>query len=349
MQNETPNAIRLSNYLHQNNLIQDPTIPLQITPFTNGYSNLTYLLETEDQSFVLRRPPVGAIKRGHDMGREFKVLSKLNPTFAKAPKAFVYSDDESIIGAPFYLMEKVEGIILTAKEARRRNIPPAGFRTIANSWLDTFVELHQVDYKAIGLADLGQPEGYVSRQVSNWGKQYLQAATMDIPEAQKLMAWMEAHQPTQYDHCLIHNDFKYDNIVFTNDNWDEVKAVLDWEMCTLGDPLMDLGTSIAYWIMAADHPMMLQGIPSPTALEGNPGRTEIVQGYAEKSGRDVGQLVFYYVYGLFKIATIAQQIFYRYNKGLTNDPKFAQLYKAAQLLCVTAWQAVQKNRIDRLF
>jgi aminoglycoside phosphotransferase (APT) family kinase protein len=334
MQNQALDTTKLSSFLYENELLQNAESPIQLTPFTNGYSNLTYLLEIENQSYVLRRPPVGAIKRGHDMSREFKVLSKLNNTFTKAPKAFVYSEDEGILGAPFYLMEKVDGIILTAKEARRRN---------------TFVELHQVDYKAIGLADLGQPEGYVSRQVTNWGKQYLQAATMDIPEAQKLMSWMEAHQPTHYDHCLIHNDFKYDNIVFTNDHWDEVKAVLDWEMCTLGDPLMDLGTSIAYWVMANDHPMMLQGIPSPTILEGNPGRMEIVQAYAQKSGRDVDQLVFYYVYGLFKIATIAQQIFYRYNKGLTNDPKFAQLDKATQLLCVTGWQAVQKNRIENLF
>lgn len=339
----------LKAFLLEHELIKDVESPLKVTQFSGGFSNLTYLIAIEDRAMVLRRPPFGAIKRGHDMGREYKVLSNLNPVFSKAPKTFAYTEEESVIGAPFYIMEKVEGIILHAKEAKKRQISPPEFLTISSSWLDTFVELHQLDYKAAGLGDLGRPEGYIERQVRNWGKQYLQAATEDLPVAKKVMDWMQEKQPTTYDHSLIHNDYKYDNIVFQDESWKEVRAVLDWEMCTLGDPLMDLGTSLAYWVVHEDPELMKFGIPSPTTMEGNPSRTDIVEAYAQKSGRPVNHLVFYYVYGLFKLAVIAQQIYYRYHKGYTKDERFAKLNKAAELLCTIAWQAIQKKRIDQLF
>lgn len=339
----------LKKYLKAENLLGDINAEMHVTQFSNGFSNLTYLLEVEDQSFVLRRPPVGAIKRGHDMSREYKVLSRLHKAFPKAPKALAYTEDEAITGASFYIMEKVEGIILTAKEAKKLNIPSEDFSTIAESWLDTLVELHKVEYAAIDLADLGRPEGYVERQVSNWSKQYLKAATEEIPAAQLVMQWLADHQPKTYDHSLIHNDYKYDNVVFKDDTWQEVRAVLDWEMCTLGDPLMDLGTSIAYWSMATDHPMILKGWPSPTSIQGNPGRLELVERYAKKSGRSINNLVFYYAFGLFKIAVIVQQIYYRYNKGLTTDPRFAKLNEATKLFCAMAASAIQKKRIEGLF
>jgi aminoglycoside phosphotransferase (APT) family kinase protein len=185
--------------------------------------------------------------------------------------------------------------------------------------------------------------------VANWSKQYLKAATEEIPEAEKVMAWLARNQPSTYAHSLIHNDYKYDNVVFADDSWSELRAVLDWEMCTLGDPLMDLGTAVAYWQMATDGAMILNGFPSPTAMEGNPGRRELVELYGEKSGRSVKNLVFYYAFGLFKIAVIVQQIYYRYDKGLTTDPRFAKLNEATKLFCRMAWQAIQKKRIERLF
>ena len=346
---EELNLETLKQFLHRESLIENVKSELLVDQFSNGFSNLTYLLKIEEKEYVLRRPPFGAIKRGHDMGREYKVLSNLKKAFSKAPQAYAYSEDEAIIGASFYIMERVNGIILSAKEAYKRKIDSSSFPTIANSWLDTFVELHQVDYEAVGLADLGRPNGYVERQVRNWGKQYLKAATDDIPVAQKVMDWMDANQPKEYQYSLIHNDYKYDNIVFEDDTWQNVAAVLDWEMCTLGDPLMDLGTSLAYWSMESDGDMVKRGIPSPTVMPGNPSRTAIVESYIQKSGRPVNHLIFYYVYGLFKIAVIAQQIYYRYKKGLTTDERFAQLNKATQLLCQMSWQAIQKNRIDHLF
>ena len=343
--NEQP----LKVFLQKNQLISDVKSSMEVVQFSTGFSNLTYLLKIENKELVLRRPPKGAIKRGHDMGREFKVLSGLNKGFAKAPKAYCFTDDSEIIGAQFYIMEKMDGIILSAKEAKIRAISKEEFPKIADSWLNTFVELHELDFESVGLGDLGKPKGYVERQVRNWSKQYLKAATEEIPEAQKVMSWLESNQPKKYDYSLIHNDFKYDNVVFEDDTWQNISAILDWEMCTLGDPLMDLGTSIAYWSMATDHPMILQGIPSPTAMEGNPGRMELVELYAEKSGRSIQNLVFYYAYGLFKIAVIVQQIYFRYDKGLTTNEKFANLNQATRLFCTMAWQAIQKGRVERLF
>lgn len=345
---EELNEQTLKQFLKEQGLISSTESELQVSQFKNGFSNLTYQLDIEKKELVLRRPPQGAIKRGHDMGREFKVLSGLNKGFTKVPEVYVFSENLDIIGAPFYIMEKINGIIVTAREAKKRQIKAEDFPKIAESWLNTFVELHQLDYKALGLADLGKPEKYVARQVANWSKQYLHAATEEISEAQKVMTWLDAHQPTKYDFSLIHNDYKYDNVVFENEEWQEIKAILDWEMCTLGDPLMDLGTSIAYWSMPTDSPMILQGWPSPTSMEGNPGRNELVEKYAQKSGREINNLVFYYAFGLFKIAVIVQQIYYRYSKGLTTDPRFANLNHATRLFLTMAWQAISKNRIEQL-
>ena len=163
------------------------------------------------------------------------------------------------------------------------------------------------------------------------------------------MQWLRDNQPKTYEHRLIHNDYKYDNVVFTNDTWDDLTAVLDWEMCTLGDPLMDLGTSLAYWSIASDHEMILQGLPSPTAMLGNPSRSELVELYAQKSGRNIDHLIFYYAFGLFKLAVIVQQIYYRYHKGLTTDPRFAKLNEATRLFMTMAFMAIKKNRIENLF
>ena len=339
-------AVKLKQFLQENHLIGSIESELFVKQFTHGYSNLTYLLSIENKEYVLRKPPIGAIKRGHDMSREFKVQSAVQKEFSKVPKMFAYTDDAAVLGSEFYIMEKVEGIILNFKEAKKRDIPANDYKTIANAWLDTFTELHQLDYDAIGLTNLGKPEGYVERQVTNWGKQYLKAATKDVPSAEKVMQWMQENQPKNYQHCLIHNDYKYDNVVFKDTTWKEITAVLDWEMATLGDPLMDLGTSLGYWTLASDHDFVKQGIPSPTIFEGNPMRSEIVASYAKKSGRDIHNMVFYYVFGLFKIAVIAQQIYYRYSKGLTSDPRFANLDKAAELCCNLALKSIKTNSID---
>jgi len=342
---EELNEENLSTFLKAQNLIENEDAELKVGQFSNGFSNLTYLIEVDGKEFVLRKPPKGAVKRGHDMSREYKVLFKLQNSFTKSPKVFAYCDDVDLIGGSFYLMEKVEGIILTTKESQKRKLLPDQYKSVSETWLNTFVELHNLDYETIGLNDLGKPGGYVQRQVQNWGKQYLKAATMQIDEAEKVIRWMEEHQPKQYDYCLIHNDFKYDNVVFTDENYNNINSILDWEMCTLGDPLMDLGTSLAYWLKDSDGPINMF-FPSPTSFPGNPSRMEVAEMYATNSGRDISNILFYYVYGLFKVAVIAQQIFYRYHKGLTTNEKFKHLDQMCMHLCKMAWTAVEKKKIE---
>ncbi|MCF6294216.1 MAG: phosphotransferase family protein [Flavobacteriaceae bacterium] len=345
-------ALQLDNlkrFLYGNHLIKDAKSDIEARRFSGGFSNLTYLLLVENKEYVLRRPPFGAVKRGHDMSREYKVLSNLYATFSKIPKVHVFTKDNAIIGAPFYIMDKANGIILDYKEAKKRDIKPEDYKTISNTWLNTFVELHNVDYKTAGLTDLGKPEGYVERQITNWAKQYKKAKTDIIPESEKVIQWLQNNQPKTHDNCLIHNDFKYDNVMFKDDSWTEINAVLDWEMCTLGDPLMDLGTSLSYWITEDDMDALKKGLPSPTVFKGNPNRLDIVELYSKKSGRSINNLVFYYVYGLFKLSVIVQQIYYRYHKGYTTDKRFEHLNKHTQLLFTIAWQAIQKNKIDDLF
>lgn len=338
----------LEKYLQQ--VLPEAEGPLVVEQFPRGFSNLTYLLRVGELQLVLRRPPFGAnIKTAHDMSREHRILSRLSKRWAKAPKPMAYCEDESVIGAPFYIMERVEGVILRPTMPEAMMPDPRTMAGIADALVDTFVELHDIDFKAVGLGDLGKPEGYVERQITGWTKRYFNAKTEEVPELEKTAAWLADNLPSEQDTALIHNDFKYDNLVLDPDDWTRVIAVLDWEMATLGDPLMDLGTSIGYWINNSDPDIMRQFKLSPTTLPGNPTRADVVERYARKSGRDVSNIVFYYAYGMFKIAGIAQQIYYRYKKGYTQDPRFANLNFVVQMCGMTAWQAIQKQRIDDLF
>ena len=339
---------KISNFFFENNLISNKIEP-NIQQYSNGYSNLTYLISFDQRNFVLRCPPKGAVKKGHDMHREFRVLSKLCDSFDKVPKTFIYNDDLNILDSPFYVMEKIDGIILTGQEVKKRKIKAKEFDKISKLWLETFVELHSLDYKTIGLDNLGKPIGYVDRQIEIWSKQYYVAKTNEIETADKVIKWLYKNKPKSSDSSLIHNDYKYDNVVFRDQNWDKINSILDWEMCTIGDPLMDLGTSIAYWTMSNDHPLILNGLKSPTVFEGNPSRSKIVELYCKQTNSKIDDFVFYYVYGLFKIAVIVQQIFFRFNKGLTRDKKFSNLDKYAKVLCDTAWQSIQKKQIENLF
>ena len=216
------------------------------------------------------------------MSREYKVLSNLYSEFKKIPKVYAFTEDETVLGSPFYIMEKANGIILDYKEAKNHAISSNNFKTISNTWLDTFVELHKVDYKAAGLSDLGKPEGYIKRQITNWTKQYLKAKTDTILESEFVMKWLQDNQPKETSSSLIHNDFKYDNVMFKDESWTEINTILDWEMCTLGDPLMDLGTSLSYWITEDDTDALKNRLPSPTVFKGNPNRLEIVEQYSKK-------------------------------------------------------------------
>lgn len=339
---------RLQVYLNEH--LPEVGGALSVEQFPSGFSNLTYLIRRGAQELVLRRSPFGAtVKSAHDMGREYTILAHLSPVYPKAPRPLLYCDDASVLGAPFYVMERVEGIILRPVMPEAMIPPPARMARIAEAFVDTFAELHAVDFEAAGLGDLGRPQGYVQRQVEGWAKRYRRARTDDVPEIERMAAWLAAHQPPESDAALIHNDYKYDNLVLDPADWTRVRAVLDWEMTTLGDPLMDLGSSLGYWIDPGDPPAMQHLHLSPTTLPGNPTRTELVERYAKTSGRDIGHVVFYYVYGLFKLAVIVQQIYYRYKHGHTQDSRFARLIDAVRSCGYAGVQAIEKGRIDRLF
>ena len=316
---------------------------LQQQQFPSGYSNLSYLLQDDAQSWVLRRPPLGAsAKGGHDMGREFRILSALHPVYGKVPKPFHYCDEEAVLGAPFYIMEKVEGIII------RKGFPeslsqPADLERFSRQLVDALGDIHALDVEAAGLGRLGRPEGYVRRQIEGWTKRYLAAQTDQIPRMIKISEWLMAHMPEEAGATLIHNDYKIDNVVLDSDS-SELVAVLDWEMATVGCPLMDLGASLGYWV-DADDPLPMRMLPvGPTHEAGYLSRQMAVARYEQKTGRTVKDPVFYYVYGLWRIAIILQQIYMRYVFGYTTDHRFAHLIQGVQLLSIQAEQAIEKER-----
>ena len=327
--------------------------PVAVEQFPGGHSNLTYLLRFGDRELVLRRPPFGSnVKTAHDMGREFRVLSRLYAVYPKAPRALLHCDDPQVIGAPFYIMERVRGVILRHQKAPAGIVlDPPLMRSISEAAVDGLADLHAVDWRAAGLEDLGRPEGYVARQVEGWTGRWRKARTDDVPDLDRAAAWLAENLPNPAETggaALIHNDYKYDNLVLHPQDLARVVAVLDWEMATIGDPLMDLGTSLGYWIDPDDPPAARLLPAGPTTLPGNLSRAEAVQRYAVRSGRDVSGILFYFVYGLFKIAVIAQQIYFRYKQGLTHDERFASMIGAVKILGHTASQAIQKSRIDRL-
>lgn len=348
----------LEAYLRERELL-DAGGALAIEQFPSGFSNLTYLVRAGKgeaaRELVLRRPPFGAdIATAHDMEREHTILAALDAVYPKAPAPLLFCEDEGVLGAPFYLMERVEGAILrpdaTEKDATEKDAPaPEEMTRFADAFVESFAELHAVDYEAAGLGELGHPEGYVKRQLEGWAKRYRNAKTDDIPAMERVAAWLREHQPPESGAALIHNDFKYDNLVAAPGDWSGVRAVLDWEMATVGDPLMDLGTTLGYWVEPSDPPMMKEMSLNASTLPGNPSRRELAEHYAEASGRDLGPLVFYYVYGLFKIAVIIQQIYQRYEAGHTRDERFAGLIEGVRGCGRIAAQSIEKDRIDDLF
>jgi aminoglycoside phosphotransferase (APT) family kinase protein len=312
---------------------------IAIKQFPSGHSNLTYSVQIGTQEFVLRRPPFGAnIKSAHDMSREYKILLHLFPVYNKVPKPTLYCDDESIIGAPFYLMERVKGIVLRAKSPQGVNLTENVMCKLSTAFVDNLAAIHALDYQSAGLGDLGKPQGYVTRQVRGWTERYVNAKTDDIPDMERVATWLAEHLPPESGATLIHNDYKYDNLVLNPTDL-SICAVLDWEMATIGDPLMDLGTALGYWV-EEDDPEELRALAfGVTMLPGNLTRDEIVEHYAELSGRDVSRIQFYYVYALFKIAVIVQQIYARYKRGATQDPRFANLINGVRVLSMMAAKA----------
>jgi aminoglycoside phosphotransferase (APT) family kinase protein len=335
---------RLAAWLKES--LPDAVGPLTILQFPAGHSNLTYLVQCGRAEFVLRRPPFGnQVKSAHDMGREYRVLSRLSLVFPAAPRPYAYCDDDSVLGAPFYVMERRRGLILRKSTPPDFVIAPDLARRLSASLIDQLAGLHSIDAAAAGLADLGKPEGYVARQVGGWTKRYEQSKTTDGPAMDRIARWLAEQQPADSRGAVIHNDYKYDNVVLSADDPTRIVAILDWEMATLGDPLMDLGTTLGYWIEDGDPEALRRTAFGPTAAPGSLTRREIVARYEQQTGCAVRHPHYYYAFGLYKIAVIVQQIYARYVRGDTRDPRFAALGDLVAVLARQAEDAIHSGAL----
>ncbi len=297
----------------------------EVRQFPGGASNLTYLVRYDNRDLILRRPPFGKKAKGaHDMVREARIMQALKPVYPYVPEVLAICQDPAVMDCDFYVMQRLLGVIPRQDFPRELALTPEKTRALCQSVVDKLVELHKVDIKAAGLESLGKGEGYVARQISGWSERYRNARTPDVGDFESVMAWLDAKKPAgEVAITLIHNDYRFDNVVFDPDTLDVI-GVLDWEMATLGDPLMDLGNSLAYWVQADDDPIFQLMRRQPTNAPGMMTRDEVVAYYGEKTGWKVDNFDFYMVYGLFRLAGIAQQIWYRYYHQQTTNPAFAQ-------------------------
>ena len=343
---EQLNLNRLQRYLSDQ--LDVGGFSLQVKQFLSGYSNLTYLLRIGSRKFVLRRPPFGnQVKSAHDMSREYRVLSQLCQIYEPAPRPILYCQDPEVIGAEFYLMERCHGVVLRGPDAPEPlNSNPQLVRQLCESFVDNLARLHTLDYETAGLGHLGKPTGYVDRQVTGWTKRYVKAQTSEVPEMDRLAMWLDRNRPANTRAALIHNDYKYDNLMLDLDDMTRIMAVLDWEMSTVGDPLMDLGMTLAYWIEPSDVESLRTRAFGPTMAPGSLTRRELVLRYCAQTGWEIENPLFYYCFGLFKLAVIVQQIYTRYAHGHTRDPRFAELDNTVRTLGKAAEEAISRGVVS---
>lgn len=314
---------------------------LEVHQFTSGHSNLTYLLHAASGEWVLRRPPLGPVApKAHDMGREYNLLARLNPVYPLAPRPLFYCDDPGVIGSPFYVMERRQGLVLDRKWPADLDRAPVHCRLISEAVVDNLVALHQVEYQSAGLAEIGRPEGYLQRQVEGWIGRYDRAKTSEIDVIPALCQWLVEQLPASPSATVVHGDYKLNNVMLDPSRPERLTAVLDWEMATVGDPLTDLGGLLGYWNEPGDE-AIFGGIVSVTALPGFLSRREMLERYAVKSGRDVTQIEYYLAFAYFKLAVICQQIYYRWVKGQTQDERFRTLGQVAENLIRQALRVTQ--------
>lgn len=318
---------------------------LTLKQFPGGHSNLTYLLTIGDTELILRRPPIGRkAKTAHDMKREYRVLTALHPVFPYCPKPLLYGDDESLIGCPFYLMERIRGMVLRRELPSGVTFTPEEARGLCEHMVDVHAALHAIDYRSVGLDDFGKPEGYVRRQVDGWSERYRQARTADAPDFEEIMTWIHDNSPPDSGRAaIIHNDYKLDNMIVRAETPSEIIGVLDWEMATIGDPVMDIGNSLAYRVEPDDPDEFKLLRFMPPAIEYALTRREQVDLYREKTGFSFDDINFFYCFGLFRLAVIAQQIYYRYYHGQTTDERFKMMILAVGILEKAALTTIRRG------
>jgi len=327
-------AIREGEELDRDKLIQylEPILgakasQIEIKQFPGGFSNLTYLLSSGDEKWVLRRPPFGSkVKSAHDMSREFKILSCLQSVFPYGPVPIHFCEDHNVIGCDFYLMNYIEGVVIRREYPAELQLGPDEIRQQLFNFFDVLGDLHSVDLKAAGLDNFGKPVGYVQRQVDGWCRRWADASTPDTVNCDVTMQWLQDNMPAESGKAsVIHNDYKMDNVIFSAENPLQVIGVLDWEMATVGDPLMDLGCTLGYWVQKDDPDFFREFRNMPSDIDGAPTRTEIIARFQQRTGLSVENFPFYFCFGLFRLAVIGQQIYYRYYHGLTQDQRFKAL------------------------
>ncbi|HEY0660458.1 MAG TPA: phosphotransferase family protein [Lysobacter sp.] len=299
----------------------------KVTQYAGGASNWTYRLEYDSHDLILRRPPTGTkAKSAHDMGREFRIQQALRPVFPFVPEMIAYCADATVIGAEFYVMQRLDGIIPRKNLPRGLDLPSDQVRRLCLNVLDTMIALHRVDPHSAGLDRIGKGSGYAQRQVDGWTDRYAKARTWNVPRSTGITDWLKANLPRDERVCVVHNDFRFDNVVLDPDDPTRVIGVLDWELATLGDPLMDLGNTIAYWVQADDDFFLRSLRRQPTHLPGMLTRREVVEYYCRQTGTKIDNWAFYEVYGLFRLSVIAQQIYYRYHHRQTRNPAFKRFW-----------------------
>jgi aminoglycoside phosphotransferase (APT) family kinase protein len=306
----------------------------EVSQFAGGNSNLTYRLKYANDDLVLRRPPFGTkAKTAHSMIREYRVMNALKPVFPAVPDTLYYSDDEAIIGSEFYVMQKVDGVLIKTRLPAEWNLTTSDTRRFCTCFWEKLIELHQVDYRKAGLGDFGKPAGYVERQVLGWNERYKRVITPDVDNFSTVRNWLTANMPADnIRHSILHGDYRIDNVIFDRNNPCNILAVLDWEMCALGDPLMDLGSSLAYWIEDDDPVELKHMAVQPSNAPGMLARREILDLYQHCTGLDTSNFTFYLVYGYWRLAVILQQIYFRYFHGQTQDERFKSFGTAVQQL-----------------
>ena len=332
----------LSSYLDRQGFARGRRIAVE--QFPGGHSNLTYLLKLDGAGeYVLRRPPLGPVApKAHDMVREFRILQAVHPVFPPAPEPALLCEDTAVLGAPFYLMERRRGLVV-----RRENPPEIGDdvalrRRVGYALLDTLVELHAIDASQPPISGIGKPAGFLQRQLGGWFGRWQRARTRDLPAMDRLMEWLSFRLPVSGEAALLHNDYKLDNVMLDPADPARVVAVLDWEMSALGDPLVDLGILLCYWPQANDPPERREYISPVTAMPGWPSRAEMVERYADGTGRDVSRIAYYEIFAIFKIAVVLQQIYHRYHLGQTSDPRFAGMEERVLGLVQVATELIGK-------
>lgn len=318
--------------------------PVQVDQFPSGHSNLTYLLRADDREYVLRRGPLGPVApKAHDMAREFRLLRMVQAHFPEAPEALHLCEDPSVLGTVFFLMERRRGVIL------RDHIPPEisaiddYAQRLSQAMVACLVRLHAIDIIETGLVSLGKPGGFLERQVQGWAERWRRAQVEELPAMDAVIRWLEQRLPTSPPATLVHNDFKLDNLMFRPGSADEIAAVLDWEMATVGDPLADLGLTLCYWTWASAPQLGSHATPTLTSQSGWYTRDEFLATYARLSGRDVSNIRYYEVLGVFKLAVILQQIYYRFRRGQTSDRRFADFGERVRALISVAGTLMEQH------